>query len=100
MGFMSNESSVRLATWREKLERKLVDFGEAWEDIEYVYPEKSVLDVPFDDGYGLPEGPEFLVFTTKRIYFPVCYDGAEMIGSVPRHPKYIQSGDGEHQGGW
>lgn len=99
MGFMSDESTVPMVTWREKLEKQFSNHGETFEDIEHIYPEESVLDVPFDDGYGLPEGPEFLVFTSRRVYFPVCYDGMEWIGSVPRHPEHIRPGDGRHQGG-
>lgn len=99
MGFLSDPQEKSLVTWREKLKHQLSLYGESMEEVEFIYPEESVLDVPFDDGYGLAEGPDFLAFTAQRVYFPVCYDGMEWVGSVPRHPEFIQPGDGHHQGG-
>ena len=40
----------------------------------------------FDDGYGGERGRPFTAWTDKRVYFPVCYDGSEWVGSVPRNP--------------
>ena len=52
-----------------------------------VAPNEKVLDVEFDNDYGLPGGPQFLLWTTSRVYFPVVYDGAEWVGSAPRDPQ-------------
>lgn len=43
------------------------------------------LDREFDGGYGLPEGEPFTLWTETRVYFPVVYDGAESVRSVPIH---------------
>lgn len=54
------------------------------------------LDAPFDDGHGSAEGKPFTAWTENWVFFPVCYDGAEWVGSAPRHPCALAT---EHQGG-
>lgn len=51
---------------------------------------------PFDNGYGVTCGDHFTAWSEKRVYFPICYDGAEWVGSAPRHPCAEAL---EHQGG-
>jgi len=48
---------------------------------------KKELDFQFDDGYGIEVGPVFTAWTSRRVYFPVSYDGSEWIDSVPRNPS-------------
>ena len=55
------------------------------------------LDVEFDEGYGIPFGKPFTLWTTWHVYFPVCYDGSEWCGSVYRNPTKIAT---QHQGGY
>lgn len=50
----------------------------------------------FDSGYGGEEGRSFTAWGEKYVYFPICYDGAEWVGSAPRNPCDEAS---EHQGG-
>lgn len=57
---------------------------------------KSVMDYDFDDGYGGINGPFFTAWTKDKVYFPICYDGAEWIGNVPRNPCNEAT---EHLGG-
>lgn len=40
----------------------------------------------FDASYGIERGAPFTAWTENRVYFPVCYDGSEWVGSAPRHP--------------
>lgn len=47
---------------------------------------EAMLNAEFDDGFGSSEGAPFTCWTAQRVYFPVVYDGAESVGSVPRHP--------------
>lgn len=47
----------------------------------------DLLNQRFDDGYGGVEGADFVLITTEWVYFPICYDGAEWIGRVPRIPN-------------
>lgn len=44
------------------------------------------MSVKFNGGYGSEEGCSFTAWSEKRVYFPVCYDGAEWVGSAPRNP--------------
>jgi hypothetical protein len=78
-------------TWRKLMANELN--GEA---LLAVAPDESVLDVEFDDSYGLANGPHFLAWTETRVIFPVVYDGAEWVGSAPRNP---QPEGQEHVGG-
>jgi hypothetical protein len=67
-------------TWREELAEAGVTEWEA------VAPNEEALDVEFYPGFGGSEGPEILVWTKDRVYFPVVYDGSEWLGSAPRNP--------------
>lgn len=85
-----------MTTWRKEITEALRAHGESWADIESVTLTEKGLDEEFYDDYGGTEGKPFTVWTTKRVYFPVCYDGSEWVGSVSRVP------DGKptpHQGG-
>jgi hypothetical protein len=54
------------------------------------------LDRAFDTGYGGEEGVPFTAWSDDWVYFPVCYDGAEWVGYVPRNPCSIKT---KHWGG-
>lgn len=82
-------------TWRKLIEGELHDYP--GEEIMAVAPNESVLDVEFDGGFGLPEGQVFTAWTQNRVLFPVCYDGAESVGSAPRNPSDEVT---EHVGGY
>lgn len=58
--------------------------------------DETWFNAPFDGGYGSPEGCPFTLWTVDFVYFPICYDGAEWVGSAPRNPRNEASG---HQGG-
>jgi hypothetical protein len=75
-----------LTSWREELESALKESGESWSDIQSSTLTDEELDKRFDDGYGGAEGLPFTVWTSRRVYFPVCYDGAEWVDSVSRFP--------------
>lgn len=88
-----------MTTWRVLIDEEMAEHGESWDDVVHVAlgrmerrawmscePPTPSLDTVFDDGYGIPEGCPFTLWTHKRVYFPVCHDGAESVGSVPRNP--------------
>jgi hypothetical protein len=68
--------------WRGEPKRHaaddLAEFSSTLSDAE--------LDQEFDDGYGAAQGKPFTAWSKTRVYFPVVYDGAESVGSVPRDP--------------
>lgn len=86
----------RPTTWKRLIEGEMVERGETFADLESCTLTDAELTAEFDAGYGGTEGKAFTAWTARTVYFPVCYDGAEWVGSVSRHP------DGKpttHQGG-
>lgn len=70
---------------------------ETWNDVESMAPEKGKwLDYLFNDDYGYEEGVPFTLWTKNKVYFPVCYDGNEWVGSVSRNPDNKPT---KHMGG-
>lgn len=84
-----------MATWRELITREMDKHNDVWNPSLCTLTDIR-LDEQFDDGYGGIEGRPFTLWTQQRIYFPVCYDGAEWVGSVARHPDLKPT---DHQGG-
>jgi len=76
-----------ITTWRKELNNALKVYGESWADIESSTLTEAELDACFDDGYGVTNGSPFTMWTKTRVYFPWCYDGAEGVASIPRHPN-------------
>lgn len=76
-----------LTTWEKELKITMADKGESLEDIvsNTLTPEQMIRE--FNDGFGGSEGHPFTVWTKKRVYFPVVYDGSEWVESVPRDPN-------------
>lgn len=73
-------------TWRIELTGELEAHGESWDDVEASTLTDEDLDRKFYSGFGGEEGCHFTVWTTNSVYFPWCYDGAEGVARVSRHP--------------
>lgn len=84
-----------MTTWRQLFDDARSDASDTSLVVQ-VAPNEDVLDVEFDDDYGISEGPAVLVWTEDRVYFPVVYDGSEWLGSAPRNPTTEGQ---EHVGG-
>jgi hypothetical protein len=87
--------SNNMTTWRAELVQARA-LGEDASEVVEVSPNDEVLDIAFDPGYGWSQGPEVLIWTVERVYFPVVYDGAEWLRSAPRNPPADPQG---HVGG-
>ena len=74
------------STWRRKIEHAMKKHGETMADAVHSTASDEALDEEFDDNYGLPCGKPFTLWIENRVYFPVTYDGAESVASVPRAP--------------
>jgi hypothetical protein len=85
-----------LTTWRKELTRSLIDNEENWLNVVETTLSDIDLDAEFDPGYGGENGCAFTLWTVDFVYFPVCYDGLEWVGSAPRYPC---SNATKHQGG-
>lgn len=75
-----------ITTWRIEITDTMKGCGDDWQNVEACTLSEEELDVEFDEGYGSTEGKPFTVWTHDRVYFPVCYDGAEWCDSVTRNP--------------
>lgn len=83
-------------TWRDLIGHALKENGETWKDIVSITLDDRDLNRKFDNGYGAEQGKPFTAWTKDRVYFPICYDGAEWCGSVSRTPDGMPT---QHQGG-
>lgn len=85
-----------MTNWKERITATLTDCGETWKDVESCTLTDDEMAESFNSGFGGTEGLPFTVWTVKRVYFPICYDGSEWVGSVARNPDGKPT---EHQGG-
>lgn len=85
-----------MENWKTMLHLKLEENGETWGDVEANTMTEEEMEKKFDSDFGAPEGCPFTVWTRNRVYFPICYDGAEWVGSVSRNPDGKPT---DHQGG-
>jgi len=83
-------------SWRELISQEMGVFGESFSDAEHSTLSPEDLDEKFDPGYGGIEGLPFTLWTERRVYFPVVYDGLEWVASVSRNPDGKPT---EHVGG-
>lgn len=84
-------------TWRQLIDVEMQVNEDSWDNMEFIaIDDQDSLDAQFDNDYGSINGCPFTAWTTEHVYFPIQYDGAEWVGSVPRHPngKALR-----HQGG-
>lgn len=85
-----------MTTWRQEISDAMSEAGETFADIDSITLSDEELDCEFDSGYGGENGLPFTAWTKARVYFPVCYDGAEWVTSVARNPDGKPT---EHVGG-
>jgi len=85
-----------MSTWKQMLEDAMNCHGETLTDPEANTMTEDDMVKEFDSGFGGIEGVPFTAWSVNTAYFPICYDGAEWVGSVARHPDGKPS---PHQGG-
>lgn len=100
-----------MANWREMITEVMKNNDDSWDEVVMANISRNevacwgedeeaalpTFDTEFDSGYGGTEGGYFTVWTKSFVYFPVCYDGAEWVGSVLRNP--IEGYTRSHVGG-
>lgn len=84
-----------MTTWKILISEAF-EGNDSWESVIRCTASEAELNIEFDNGYGGARGIPFTLWTHDRVYFPVCYDGAEWVGSAPRNPCGIAM---EHIGG-
>lgn len=75
---------MSITTWRKEIAKEMARTGECEADIVACTLSDDEADTEFDAGFGWPNGIPFTVWTKRRVYFPVAYDGAEWCKSVSR----------------
>lgn len=85
-----------MTTWRALISEHMKIHGESFDNFLSTTLTEDELDVEFDDDFGSSEGKPFTLWTYKRVYFPVVYDGSEWVSSVARYPDDIPT---NHVGG-
>lgn len=85
-----------MGNWKTTLDEALKKNGDSWEDVEANTMTEADMVKEFDSGYGDVQGCPFTVWTKNHVYFPICYNGAEWVGSVSRHPDGKPT---DHKGG-
>ena len=77
-------------TWRKEITEEMATHGDNLNNLEHWATDGltlvRLLDQPFDNSHGLTEGRPFTLWTNKRVYFPISYEGQESCTSVSRHP--------------
>jgi len=80
--------------WKKELEREFKENGDDFSKMVTTLTDKELL-TEFYKGYGEIQGTPFTAWGKKFVYFPICCNGEEWVGSAPRNPCKIKL---EHQG--
>ncbi len=75
---------AKLTCWKTLILEAFENLGETTADIVASTFKPGEDELMFYPGYA--EGVPFTLWTSKRVYFPVQYDGNEWVDSVPRDP--------------
>ena len=87
---------MKMTNWKKLLVSAMKERGEDLADLEANTLTEVDMTKDFDADFGAVEGAPFTAWSAKTVYFPACFDGAEWVGSVSRHPDGEPT---EHQGG-
>lgn len=63
--------------WKELIISAMEYYEDSFDNLVYTTLTESEILQNFYIGYGGTEGIPFTLWTEKRVYFPVCYDGIE-----------------------
>lgn len=85
-----------MATWKILLQDTMKDNGETLSDLVANTLTNEQMLEEFSVDYGSTAGTPFTAWSENYVYFPICYDGSEWVGSVARNPNGQPTG---HQGG-
>jgi hypothetical protein len=75
-------------SWRDLVSAEMAKHGDSLANVLASVPtlDSDEMSRTFNTSYGCQEGCAFTLWTAKRVYFPVVYDGSEWAGSAPRNP--------------
>ena len=81
--------------WEKGLKEAFENNGDDFSKMITTLTDEELI-AEFDNGFGGIEGVPFTAWGEKFVYFPICYDGTEWVGSAPRNPCETKCA---HQGG-
>ena len=81
---MSNDDKDTI-NWKEMIHAERERQHDHTQTVKCTLTDDELL-IEFDGGYGGTEGRDFTMWTDKRVYYPISYDGAEWVESAPRNP--------------
>jgi hypothetical protein len=90
----SDDDDNETTSWAKMFDEVRASVGDSSAIVERACSDEDWV-AEFNDGYGATEGAPFTVWTEERVYFPICYDGSEWIGSAARNPNGKPT---DHQG--
>lgn len=86
-----------ITTWRELITKTMQYNNESWDNVVSCTLTDEELNIKFYNGYCGVNGQSFTLWTERRVYFLVVYDGVEWVSSVSRNSDGIPT---EHVGRW
>ena len=70
---------MNMESWKSMISEEMKSHDDSWDDVVSCTLTEEELYESFDNGFGGEEGKPFTLWTKTRVYFPVCYDGAEWV---------------------
>ena len=74
-----------MTNWREELKEAFEANGDDFSKMKTTLTE-SDLNIEFDSESATESGKPFTAWGEEYVYFPICYEGSEWVGSAPRNP--------------
>lgn len=86
--YMSDDQAAgrEFVGWKDVISEEMLEHGESFDDIVSTTLTDEDLGRRFLMGHRADDRLEFTVWTEKRVYFPLNYDGDVGCGSVSRIP--------------
>ena len=71
------------STWREMINEAAAERGERIIQ-DTLTDGEAVIEI--DKGHIVTRGEGFTAWSENYVFFPICYDGVQWVGSAPRNP--------------
>jgi len=82
--------SPKKITWEKLVKEAMALHNETMDDVVSMNCNPKQLRKRFYEGYGEEhDASGFTLWTKNRVYFPVCCEGYEYVGSAQRNPSSV-----------
>lgn len=69
--------------WRDFVEEEMIAHNDSFDNVQ----SKTITDEYLDNDFFSGDIAKFLIWTSKRVYFPCECEGLQSCESVPRNPE-------------